>query len=56
MPHKHRRPLSHQAADKQLDLFGLPGAKHSIPEFEWQPLPEGIHGCPVQVEFHWSAI
>src|SRR3979411_2647552 len=35
-----RRPHSHQAAVKQLDLFGLPGAKHPTPEFEWQQLPE----------------
>ena len=27
VPHKYRRPLSHQAADKQLDLFGLPGVQ-----------------------------
>jgi len=38
--HKYRRPPSHQPAVKQLDLFGLPGAKHPIPEFEWQQLPE----------------
>ena len=38
--HKYRRPPSHQAAVKQLDLFGLPGAKHRTPEFEWQQLPE----------------
>ena len=38
--HKHRRPLSDQAAVKQLDLFGLPGAKHPTPVFEWQQLPE----------------
>ena len=38
--HKYRRPPSHQAAVKQLDLFGLPGAKHTTPEFEWQQLPE----------------
>jgi hypothetical protein len=38
--HKDRRPPSHQAAVKQLDLFGLPGAKHPTPEFEWQQLPE----------------
>jgi hypothetical protein len=44
VPHKYRRPLSHQAADKQLDLFGLPGAKHSILEFKWQQLPEEIRG------------
>src|SRR5580692_4332357 len=37
--HKYRRPPSHQAAVKQLDLFGLPGAKHPTPEFEWQQLP-----------------
>src|SRR6202022_3915571 len=29
--HKYRRPPSHQAAVKQLDLFGLPGAKHPTP-------------------------
>jgi hypothetical protein len=23
-----------------LDLFGLPGAKHPTPVFEWQQLPE----------------
>ena len=23
-----------------LDLFGLPGAKHPTPKFEWQQLPE----------------
>ena len=34
--HKYRRPPSHQAAVKQLDLFG----KHPTPEFEWQQLPE----------------
>jgi hypothetical protein len=44
VPHKYRRSLSHQAADKQLNLFGLPGAKHSILEFEWQQLPEEIRG------------
>jgi hypothetical protein len=38
--HKYRRPPSHQTAVKQLDLFGLPGAKHPTPEFEWQQLPE----------------
>jgi len=38
--HKYRRPPSHQAAVKQLDLFGLPGAKHTTPEFDWQQLPE----------------
>src|ERR1700726_874849 len=38
--HKYRRPPSHQAAVKQLDLFGLPGAKHPTPVFEWQQLPE----------------
>src|SRR5690349_8379318 len=38
--HKYRRPPSHQAAVKQLDLFGLPGAKHPTPEFEWPQLPE----------------
>jgi hypothetical protein len=38
--HKYRRPPSHQAAVKQLDLFGLPGAKHTTLEFEWQQLPE----------------
>jgi hypothetical protein len=32
--------LVHQAAVKQLDLFGLPGAKHPTPVFEWQQLPE----------------
>ena len=40
MRHKYRRPPSHQAAIKQLDLFGLPGAKHPTPVFEWQQLPE----------------
>src|SRR6202047_995298 len=39
-PHKYRRPPSHQAAIKQLDLFGLPGAKPPTPVFEWQQLPE----------------
>ena len=38
--HKYRRPPSHQAAVKQLDLFGLPGAEHPTPVFEWQQLPE----------------
>jgi hypothetical protein len=38
--HKYCRPPSHQAAVKQLDLFGLPGAKHTTPEFDWQQLPE----------------
>src|SRR5580692_7855639 len=38
--HKYRRPPSHQAAVKQLDLFGLPDAKHPTPVFEWQQLPE----------------
>jgi hypothetical protein len=38
--HKYRRPPSHQADVKQLDLFGLPGAKHPTPVFEWQQLPE----------------
>jgi hypothetical protein len=38
--HKYRRPPSHQAAVKQLDLFGLPGAKHPTAVFEWQQLPE----------------
>jgi hypothetical protein len=38
--HKYRRPPSYQAAVKQLDLFGLPGAKHPLPEFEWRQLPE----------------
>jgi hypothetical protein len=38
--HKYCRPPSHQAAVKQLNLFGLPGAKHPTPEFEWQQLPE----------------
>src|SRR5215471_2816282 len=37
--HKYRRPLNHQAAIKQLDLFRLPDAKHPILEFEWQQLP-----------------
>jgi hypothetical protein len=37
---QYRRPPSHQAAVKQLDLFGLPGAKHQTPELEWQQLPE----------------
>ena len=36
----YRRPPSHQAAVKQLDLFGLPGAKHQTPQLEWQQLPE----------------
>ena len=40
VPHNYRRPPSHQAAVKQLDLFGLPGAKHPTPVFEWQQLPE----------------
>lgn len=40
MRHKYRRSPSHQAAVKQLDLFGLPGAKHPTPVFEWQQLPE----------------
>ena len=40
MRHKYRRPPSHQAVVKQLDLFGLPSAKHPLPEFEWQQLPE----------------
>ena len=38
--HKYRRPPAHPAAVKQLDLFGLPGAKYPTPEFEWQQLPE----------------
>jgi len=38
--HKYRRPPSHQAAVTQLDLFGLPGAKHPTPVLEWQQLPE----------------
>src|ERR1700730_7442655 len=38
--HRYRRPPSYQAAVKQLDLFGLPGAKHPTPVFEWQQLPE----------------
>src|ERR1700686_5546410 len=38
--HKSRRPPSRQAAVKQLDLFGLPGAKHPTPVFEWQQLPD----------------
>jgi len=38
--HKYRRPPSHQAAVKQLDLFGLPDVKHPTPEFQWQELPE----------------
>jgi hypothetical protein len=25
---------------KQLNLFGLPGAMHPTPEFQWQQLPE----------------
>src|ERR1700751_2205627 len=37
--HNYRRPPSHQAAVKQLDLFGLPGAKHPTPVFEWQRRP-----------------
>ncbi len=40
MRHKYRRPLSHQPAGKQLDLFGLPGAKPPTPSFNWQQLPE----------------
>ena len=36
----NRRPPSHRPAVKQLDLFGLPSAKHPLPEFEWQQLPE----------------
>ena len=40
MRHKYRRPPSHQAVVKQLDLFGLPGLKHPTPEFAWQQLPE----------------
>ena len=38
--HKYRRPPSHQAVVKQLDLFGLPGSKHPTPQFAWQQLPE----------------
>jgi hypothetical protein len=38
--HKYRRPPSHQAVVKQLDLFGLPGSEHPTPEFAWQQLPE----------------
>ena len=38
--HKYRRPPSHQAAVKQLDLFGLPGGKHPTPPYKWQQLPE----------------
>jgi hypothetical protein len=38
--HKYRRPPSHQAVVKQLDLFGLPGSKHPTPEFAWLQLPE----------------
>jgi hypothetical protein len=38
--HKVSASPSHQPAVKQLDLFGLPGAKHPTPEFEWQQLPE----------------
>src|SRR5258705_12923992 len=38
--HKYRRPPSHKAAVKQLDLFGLPGANHPTPEFEWRQLRE----------------
>ena len=37
---RHRRPPNHQAAIKQLDLFGLPDARHPTVEFEWQQLPE----------------
>src|SRR3954452_24958537 len=37
--HKYRRPLSDQAAVRQLDLFGLPGAKHPTPQFKWQQPP-----------------
>jgi hypothetical protein len=37
---KYRPPPSHQTAVKQLDLFGLPGAKHRTPPFKWQQLPE----------------
>jgi hypothetical protein len=38
--HKYRRLLRDQPAVRQLDLFGLPGAKHPTPPFEWQQLPE----------------
>ena len=38
--HKYRRPLKDQPAVRQLDLFGLPGAKHPTPPFKWQQLPE----------------
>jgi hypothetical protein len=41
LPVRHnRRPPSHRPAVKQLDLFGLPSAKHPLPEFEWRQLPE----------------
>jgi hypothetical protein len=40
MRHKYRRLPSHQADVKQLELFGLPGAKRPTPELEWQQLPE----------------
>src|SRR5690349_15966773 len=40
MRHNYRRPPSRQAAGKQLDLFGLPGAKHPTAMFEWQQLPQ----------------
>jgi hypothetical protein len=40
--HKYCRRLSDQAAAKQLDLFGLPDAKDSNLEFEWQQLPQEI--------------
>src|ERR1700739_3856814 len=38
--HKYRRPPSHQAAVKQLDLFGLPGAKPPPPECGGPQRPE----------------
>ena len=41
LPVRHnRRPPSNRPAVKQLDLFGLPSAKHPLPEFEWRQLPE----------------
>ena len=40
MGHKYLRPLRDQPAVRQLDLFGLPDAKHPTPPFQWQQLPE----------------
>jgi hypothetical protein len=40
VPHKYRRPPSQQTVVKQLDLFGMPGAKYPTPGFEWLQLPE----------------